>query len=419
MPITPLPEHIAFVRAHSPFYRQLYRNLPKRPKWEELPVVDPSSFWRANHPARNTVLTAPASDALVLRSGGTTGAPKFSWWSAQEWRDFCHAFGHGLVDAGLAPGARVANLFYAGDLYASFTFILDSLAHCPIATTRFPFGGGLSPERLAHALGEFRITTIAALPSTVITVAEHLVNMGDTLPEVELILVGGELLFGDRRPLLRAAFPHARVQSVGYASVDAGLLGRPVRGDDLRKHQGWHPYTRTEILDESGCPITQPGVPGTLVVTDLRRHLMPIVRYPAGDRAQWVDHEAGVFRLMGRAGDALRIAYVTMHVEDVHAAVATVDTDHEIAALQLVAVHRRGLDGLVLRAATAHPDSPRATALAHAIVEAVLRARPAYSEATEHRQVLPLEVEWVHHRDLATHPRSGKLLRVIDQRPLA
>ncbi|WPF66856.1 MULTISPECIES: AMP-binding protein [unclassified Corynebacterium] len=420
MSIAPVAEHIEFVRTHSPYYRRLYRDLPPRPEVRDLPVVDTAEFWQANHPEHNSVLTAPPSDALVLRSGGTTGAPKFSWWSTQEWRGFCRAFGQGLVGTGMKPGARVANLFYAGDLYASFTFVLDSLAYCPLATTRFPFGGGLPTEQLAQALAEFRITTIAALPSTVITLAEHLASTGRTLPEVELILVGGELLFDDRLPLLRAAFPHTRVGSVGYASVDAGLLGRPVPGGDLRVHQSWHPYTHTEILDEeTNAPITEPGIPGRLVVTDLRRRLMPIVRYPAGDRAQWVDYAAGTFRLMGRTGDALRIAYVTMYTEDVHAVVSRVDAEKQITALQLVAVHKEGLDGLILRAATVNPDPHRHAALAREIIAAVLQARPAYAEATAHRQVLPLAVEWVHHRDLATHPRSGKLLRVIDQRPLA
>lgn len=420
MPTYPFAEHLAFVRARSPFYCQLYRDLPDNPSLGELPIVDVASFWRANHPENNAVLTAPPSDALVLRSGGTTGNPKFSWWSTQEWREFCAAFGQGLADTGIRPGARVANLFYAGDLYASFTFILDSLAQCPIATTRFPFGGALSPEYLAHALAEFKITTIAALPSTVITVAEHLEARGRALPEVELILVGGELLFGDRLPLLRTAFPHARVHSVGYASVDAGLLGRPVAGDDLRVHGGWRPYTLTEIVDEdSGAPITEPGRPGALVVTDLRRRLMPIVRYPVGDRAQWVNHADATFRLMGRTSDALRIAYVTMYTEDVHAVVEHVDSARDITALQLVAVRKNGLDGLVLRAATADPDPLRHAALGKSMIDAVLRARPVYAQAVDHHQVLPLAVEWVHYRDLATHPRSGKLLRVVEQRPLA
>ncbi|MGV0359205.1 phenylacetate--CoA ligase family protein [Corynebacterium mastitidis] len=419
MPSYPLVDHLHFVRSHSPYYSQLYRHLPPHLTLGDLPVIDPASFWRANSPESNAVFTEPPSDALVLRSGGTTGAPKFSWWSTAEWREFCGAFGAGIAETGLQPGARVANLFYAGDLYASFTFVLDSLAACPLATTRFPLGGGLSPRDAARALDELRITAIAALPTTVIGIAEHLVAQGRCLPRVEHILVGGELLFGDQRPILRAAFPQARLGSVGYASVDAGLLGRPVGGEDLRVHRTWAPYTVTEILDEeTHTPITEAGVPGALVVTDLRRRLMPIVRYPAGDRAQWVDPQAGTFRLLGRTGDGLRIAHITMYTEDVHAVVEHQDTDHRITALQLVARHEDGMDGLVLRAAVADPEGDREELgrLAEGIVTALLRERPAYAAAVGKRHVLPLAVEWVRRADLATHPRSGKLLCVIDVR---
>lgn len=78
----------------------------------------------------------------MFKTGGTTGTPRFSCYTREEWREFVTAFGAGLVDAGLRPGHRVADLFYAGELYASFLFILDSLAHAPVANVRLPIGGG-------------------------------------------------------------------------------------------------------------------------------------------------------------------------------------------------------------------------------------------------------------------------------------
>lgn len=172
---------------------------------------------------------------------------------------------------------------------------------------------------------------------------------------MELLFFGGECLFGDQLPLLKAAFPRAVPRSLGYAGVDAGLLGEAVPGADPRAHRAFTPYTAIEILDDCGQPVDEEGIPGRLVVTDLRRRLMPVLRYPAGDRAAWVDREAGVFRILGRTEEGVRVGPVCLHTQDVHDIVTAADPDGEVTGLQLVIRRQGGRDGLVLRLATAEP----------------------------------------------------------------
>ncbi|MFD9013499.1 phenylacetate--CoA ligase family protein, partial [Streptomyces sp. NPDC059552] len=45
--------------------------------------------------------------------------------------------------------------------------------------------------------------------------------------------------------------------------------------------------------------------------------------------------------------------------------------------------------------------------------------RPLYPDSVRAGFVHPLSVEWARHRDLAVNPRSGKLVRVLDERPTA
>ena len=45
------------------------------------------------------------------------------------------------------------------------------------------------------------------------------------MPGINRLLFGGESLYPDQRAILLSAFPNARAASIGYASVDAGLLG--------------------------------------------------------------------------------------------------------------------------------------------------------------------------------------------------
>ncbi|MFF5705599.1 phenylacetate--CoA ligase family protein [Streptomyces sp. NPDC012794] len=414
-----LSDLIRFARHNSPFYQGLYASLPQHiDHLTDLPVVDQQAFWAANTLHDSRVLTGPLSEATVYKTGGTTGSPKFSVYTRDEWRTFVTAFGQGLVDTGLRPGHRVADLFYAGELYASFLFVLDSLTHAPVDNVRLPIGGGAPPESTIPALRDLGAQVLAGTPTTLCRLAEQAVSSGVRLDSVELLLFGGEALFDDQRRLLAAAFPGAEVRSVGYASVDAGLLGRPVAGSDARVHRAFTPYSVVEILDDStDQPITEPGRSGRVVVTSLFRRLMPIIRYPAGDRAEWTGSGPGHFRILGRAEEGVRVGPVSLYTQDAQDAVAAADTAGHVVGTQLVVRRWDGRDGLVLRLATA-PGQGRKE-LADAVVAELENVRPLYPDSVRAGFVHPLSVEWVRHRDLAVNPRSGKLVRVLDERPTA
>ncbi|KJK44011.1 phenylacetate--CoA ligase family protein [Streptomyces sp. NRRL F-4428] len=423
-----LSDLIRFARHNSPYYRDLYASLPPDAgRLTDLPVVDQVSFWAANAPHDSRVLTGPLSEATVYKTGGTTGSPKFSVYTRDEWRTFVTAFGQGLVDTGLRPGHRVADLFYAGELYASFLFILDSLAHAPVDNVRLPIGGGAPLESTIPTLRDLAAQVLAGTPTTLCRLAEQVLASGVRLGSVELLLFGGEALFEDQRRLLATAFPGAEARSVGYASVDAGLLGRPVPGADARVHRAFTPYSVVEILDDSTDePITEPGRPGRVVVTSLFRRLMPIIRYPAGDRAEWTGTGPGRFRILGRAEEGVRVGPVSLYTQDAQDAVASADTAGQVVGMQLVVRRWEGRDGLVLRLATAPgderaggPAAERRAALARAVVAELETVRPLYPDSVRAGFVHPLSVEWARHRDLAVNPRTGKLVRVLDERPTA
>lgn len=423
MPVQQLADLIRFARNHSPFYADLYVDLPPEVhRITDLPVVDQGAFWAVNTLQDNRVVTAPLAEAVVFKSGGTTGAPKFSFYTREEWREFVTAFGSGLVDAGLRPGHRVADLFYAGELYASFLFVLDALAHAPVGNVRLPIGGGAPLESTVPTLEEFGAQVVAGTPTTLCRLAEHLISLDRQLPAVELLFFGGEALFADQRRLLGTAFPNAEHRSLGYASVDGGLLGRPVPGPDARVHRAFTPYTLVEILDEAtGEPIREAGRPGRVVVTQLFRRLMPVIRYPAGDRAEWTDADSGTFRILGRAEEGVRVGPVSLYWQDALTAVAAADTEGRVIGTQLVVRRWAGRDGLVLRLATAPGDDDPATleVLAKAVVCELDAARPHYSDSVAAGFIHPPRVEWARHRDLAVNSRTGKLIRVIDERPTA
>lgn len=413
-----LVELVDHVRRNSAFYRDLYRDLPARLPGDfavtDLPVTPHTGYWAAAGLADSRVLTGPLDDAIIFRSGGTTGAPKFVAYRNAEWAAFTGAFGRGMADLGFEPGDRVANLFYGGDLYASLLFITGSLASTPVPITQLPIGGATPVDAMAQTITELGATAVAGTVSTACRLAEYLTDTGRQLTGVRLVMFGGEAFHDDRRPLLAAAFPNATIRSIGYASVDAGLLGRSLPGHDPRRHATFAADTILEIVDEhTGRPITQPGVAGKILVTNLTRRLMPVLRYPAGDRAEWIDQAGGTFRLLGRSEEGVRVGPVALYYRDVHDLVSAVDGGGQVNGMQLLLRRRDGKDELTLRiaAAGANLDELRA-AIAHRLDS----TRPTFADHVRLGVIHPLAVEWSATADLAVNPRSGKLMHVVDER---
>ncbi|WP_109509244.1 phenylacetate--CoA ligase family protein [Nocardioides speluncae] len=418
MPAKPLRDLVAFARRNSPFYADLYRDVPD--DWvglTDLPVIDQPAFWAANRWPDNRLLTGPLTDAGVYTSGGTTGAPKVSPWTRTEHLDSTSAFGAGMVRAGLRAGHRVANLMFVGHLYGGFLYIEASLHNAPVENVRLPVAGHTPDEDVAELIESFGVEVLAGTPMKLGGVAEAVLSLGTRAESVELLLFAGDLLFDDLRPRLAKAFPNAAIASMGYATVDAGLVGAPVPGDDVRVHEAVADRTIVEILDEeTDEPIRVHEVRGRVVVTNLFRTLLPIIRYPVGDLAEWVDAGCRAFRLVGRTEEGARVADVAMSYVDVHDALLAADTGGAMVGMQMVARRWDGKDGLILRLATVGDPSPTET---QGLVEAVYAARGTYQEGIADGHVHPLAIEWVRPADLVVRPRTGKLVQVIDERPHA
>lgn len=411
-----LHEHVAFARRHSPFYRDLYADLPAGPlALADLPLVDHAAFWRANTPRGGTVLTGPLSEGTVYKTGGTVDRPRMSVYTRQESVAVARIWAEGLVSAGLKAGDRVANLYYGGELYASFPHNLLALHECPVPVVHLGIGGAADPGTTVHLLDELAATVVIGPTTTLCRVAAHAVQAGVRLPGVDLLLFAGEAFFDDQRALLREAFPHAVVNSCGYASIDGGMLGRPEPdAADPRVHTVFAPHTRLEIVDPvTGAPVTAPGVPGRVVTTDLVRRLMPVIRYPVGDVAEWVDPGAGRFRLLGRADEGARVGPVTVYVDDVRTLVRGRATDVAVAGVQLLLRRRDAKDELVVRVAGAPADP---VAASRRLAEGLDAMRPMFAEHVLRGDVNPLVVEWTDVAGLRTNARTGKALPVVDER---
>jgi len=172
------------------------------------------------------------------------------------------------------------------------------------------------------------------------------------------------------------------------------------------------------VDEESREPIEEPGREGLLIATDLGRSLMPIIRYPVGDRGQWVEPKGTrdrKFLLMGRSEEAAKVGLVKLYVEDIRQVLLEFKKDLGAANFQMIVVHHDRLDGLILRIAAAGSSKPDG-ALADRIIGAIHAVRPLYEQFVREQLVHAMKVEWVGMDRLETNSRTGKMRKVIDKR---
>ena len=416
-----LQQLLHHARTHSPFYRDLYANIP----WDSVqlsdyPVLDSKSFWAANGVQNNRVLTAPLTEGLTFKSGGTTGQPKHSVFTHQEWAQFTQAFGGGMRRSGLQAGDRIGNLFYAGKLYASFLFIGRSIEAAGVGIC-YPIGGDDLDEILA-TWRQFDLNVLAGVPTTLMKLLERLTPEDRRQLKLQSFLYGGEPMFADQIAAVQAIFPQCQVRSIGIAGVDYGELGWSTPAAEPGVHSVFDDTTIVEILDtETGEPVTETGKPGTIVVTNLQRRLMPIIRYPVGDRGEWLDaadQPARRFRLLGRTEEGARIGPMSLYVDDVRMALNELEQSQAplgLKSFQLVVEHHDQRDECCLRIAVGEPGQ-RTVQDTQRVVEKILAARPMFKDLVDQQLVHGLKVQWVALADLHTNARTGKLLRVLDRR---
>ncbi|KAJ0144852.1 hypothetical protein CTA2_1087, partial [Colletotrichum tanaceti] len=349
-----------------------------------------------------------------------------SFYSQKEFHSISTQLAESLARCGVGRGDVVANLFYAGDLYGSFLLHILSVYHLPGGAIQLPVAGHVSVESMERQIAEFEAAVLLGTVTTMSQIAERilLLGAGRTHPHVRLLLFSGEAFYDDQAALLRAAFPNATVRSLVYGSMDSGVIGLPPAAEhytgDPRLHQVNDPGIIVEIVNGDGEVTSVPGEEGSLVVTNLERRLMPIVRYPSGDRAAWVDPSLGLFRVLDRDRTAIRLGPVSIDFVHLRKVVSTVLGDRPVGRLQAVVTREDRKDLLTLNiayapAAAAEEEDEEARLRAE-LEEELGTVRPMFREHVDKKLINPLQVRFLSTQELAVNPRTGKIVEVLDLR---
>lgn len=411
-----LQEIIEHAKAHSPYYRELYKNV-KSTKLSDLPIIDQGEFWKSE------VVAGKNPDGIVFKSGGSTGAPKYSYFTSLEWDSFTKAFGWGMSEGILSEGDRVGNLFYVGDLYASFLFIKDSLERIPVEKkklTQFPIAGQTDHVQILKTLEEFNINVIVGVPSAILTMLEKYTANKSQFPKLKLekILFGGEALYEDQHQALLTIFPNVKISSIGCASVDGGLIGYSSVDCGNGEHRVFDESNIIEIVDpDTNEVITEKNKLGRVILTNLTRKLMPIIRYPAGDLAMWIEDEGTPhrkFRLQGRSEEAARLGTLSVYFEDTRDVIMKTLKEYSGIQFQMILDHYDHKDELTLVLSASGLTSE--DGILRRVEEAFIKEKSVYPDLLKKGLIHPLKISIVAQEKLQANVRTGKLKRIIDQR---
>lgn len=385
----------------APFYRQAW---PEGASFEALPLLSKADVLAETLPAGSGLFTGVPTEGHWLRSGGSTGDPKLSIYTFADYEADMHRAARGAFAAGLRPGDKVANVFFAGDLYGSFLSINRTLEL--IGCNSFPFTQAAPVENVVTAMKLFGIDTVAGLSNNVQAVLAGAAEAGLT---VRRAFYAGEPFPQAERDRWREVLGLEIVRSIGYGAVDAGPMGYQCvfcTGDTHHLHDD---HVWLEILDpETGEPVPE-GETGEIVVTNLNRKLMPLVRYRIGDLGRW---EPGTcpcgapgrrFTLLGRVESWLRVGGTTLDARVIAEALTAFPELRHTPQLHLDAEAF-----LTIRVELAD-GGPAPEALAPALTAALEASVPALAELGWKTELRPAG-------GLERVGRTGKIVSLLDER---
>jgi len=323
----------------------------------------------------------------------------------------------GYHAVGLSKSDRVANLFAVGQLYMGFLHVHRALE--AFGCTNFPFSNHTPAEFVRSCARLFHINCITGVASVALNCLREMEKLGMRGVRIEKLYYSAEHLYDADKAELRERFGVRQVATHGYGTVDTWYLGYQCAACPTGVFHAHDDQVFLEVWDEEARRPCAAGQAGMLYATVWSRRLTPLVRYRVGDRARWLvdrcpcGRTTPLFELLGRGDDILRIGFDSIDYGYVQGCVSRVPG--LLGSVQMQKQREAGRDRLVVRVETLARSKVR-PALAAALEREILSRRPTLCRGTAQKTVWPLRVELLDEGRLPRNPRTGKLIRVIDDR---
>ncbi|MFW5781812.1 MAG: acyl-CoA reductase [Candidatus Muiribacteriaceae bacterium] len=396
-------EILEFARANTDFYRNFKAD----------DILTRADCFENGPPFSKSMISDDDLNGYIFSSGGTTGKPKYALYSPEDFDIMTDILADIYRAGGIKEGDRVANIFIAGNLWTSFLVANEALKK--IGCTNFPIAGNSDFELIDLYLERFSINAIIGLPSIIIRMAEICEEKNINV-NIDTILYGGEHFYKGARDYMKKVWGTKKIASAGYALVDTGPVGYQCEHLTGGVHHVCQDYVKFELIDEDKKTINRPGVPGEIIVTNINRFKMPIIRFQTGDMGKLVEMECecgfkGVtFELLGRCDDVIIAGSTNIELHSIDDAVAEID---ELSSIWQLYIDTKDKKDIVVLRVEKKSDTAEVDP---AVVEQILYRHAKNVQKTKAQGWLDFEVEVLDTGQIERVERTGKVKKVIDVR---
>ena len=264
---------------HNRFYAD---RLKSGTPWEEIPFTTKQQIVddQALHPPFGTNLTFSIENYVrIHQTSGTAGKP-ILWLDTQEsWDWWLRCWSEVYKGAGVRRGDRVYVAFSFGP-FIGFWAAFEAAQRMGVMSIS---GGGQSTEQRLHSIFQREATVLVCTPTYALRLADVARQQGIDIRRsyIRITLHAGEpgASIPETRKRIQEAFDAKTFDHVGMTEMGA-------YGYECEVQSGLHINEDefiAEMIDPSTLRPVEDGEKGELVLTNLGRIGMPLIRYRSGD----------------------------------------------------------------------------------------------------------------------------------------
>lgn len=322
-----LHKHLRYTYQNSKFYKNRFDRLGINP--EEIVHLEDFQarvpFTHQDEIITNQLKSPPFGDFLALNLKHVTRiysspGPLMMPFSKEDMDSYINTTANGLYICGARRG-DIADITYAYQWDLAGTMLDDGFRRLGCAVV--PGGPGMS-ETHVLVMKHLGVTILRVFPSFALKLAETAWQMGiDPAKDlsIRLLIIGGEIIDEQGKARLSEAFDAEIREMYGWA--ETGFVAA-----QCREGGGMHCFSHSivEVVDpDSGRPVGR-GEKGEVVVTDVSRRAMPLIRYRTGDiTAGLNDEPCPCGRTSPRLEGIVAHTGETLHIRGVHVTQRMVD----------------------------------------------------------------------------------------------
>lgn len=350
------------------------------------------------------------ADGQVLRSGASTGAPRFITYTGGDWRRMVAEAIPVLYAAGLEPGDRVVNTLFGGSLYGGLTTSLCELSR--MGVLNFTTAQHATPESLAALATRFGINAIVGQPALLLPLLRDTHRMDPSF-RLDKVVFGGTALAEHDRRWLEDTLGTRLISSI-LAANDGAQIAYQCPHQRGRTHHLVDDYNYVEVVRPDGTA-AEPGEAGEILLTTLQKLQTPLIRYRIGDLGSLghTDCPCGIsgrtLDYLGRADGLVKVKARTV----AHSEILTELRGFEVSQLQVVIDTADGTETVTVLAETDQDSDPEMVRAQLAQRFEALSDRHSFGDG---RDVFRFRVRLLPPGAIARDPVSGKVRPVVDHR---